>query len=198
MNITQTDEYQALLRTVIEQRDEDAPRLIFADWLEENGESDRAEFIRIQCELAKISQWKPCWACHSPASDTGVMIHKHGCISKEVAMWRGSNPSKAEINERFRHLQRKEREVDKRYKWFQFELNHAWKEWDKSRSNQVFYTRGFISQISISWENWLENWQAIRQSTPLEQVSFTSYPLRVYGKLIGPITDGIRLDNWLK
>ena len=28
--------------------DEDAPRLVFADWLEEHGDSDRAEFIRVQ------------------------------------------------------------------------------------------------------------------------------------------------------
>src|SRR5436309_3487752 len=35
---------------------DDAPRLVLADWLEENGdEADRAraEFIRIQCELAR-------------------------------------------------------------------------------------------------------------------------------------------------
>ena len=25
------------------------PRLVFADWLEEQGEGDRAEFIRLQC-----------------------------------------------------------------------------------------------------------------------------------------------------
>ena len=33
------------------QPEEDAVRLVFADWLEENGEPDRAEFIRVQVEL---------------------------------------------------------------------------------------------------------------------------------------------------
>jgi uncharacterized protein (TIGR02996 family) len=33
--------------------DDDAPRLVYADWLEENGPPERAEFIRIQCELAR-------------------------------------------------------------------------------------------------------------------------------------------------
>src|SRR5262249_34905741 len=31
--------------------DDDTPRLVLADWLEENGEPERAEFIRIQCQL---------------------------------------------------------------------------------------------------------------------------------------------------
>ncbi len=34
--------------------DDDLPRLVFADWLEEGGEHRRAEFIRVQCELARL------------------------------------------------------------------------------------------------------------------------------------------------
>lgn len=33
--------------------DDDAPRLIYADWLDEHGQPERAEFIRVQCELAR-------------------------------------------------------------------------------------------------------------------------------------------------
>jgi uncharacterized protein (TIGR02996 family) len=33
--------------------DDDAPRLVFADWLEDQGDAERAEFIRVQCELAR-------------------------------------------------------------------------------------------------------------------------------------------------
>lgn len=33
---------------------DDGPRLVYADWLEEQGECARAEFIRVQCELANI------------------------------------------------------------------------------------------------------------------------------------------------
>ncbi|HEX5271780.1 MAG TPA: TIGR02996 domain-containing protein, partial [Gemmataceae bacterium] len=42
----------AFLRAIIEDPDDDAPRLIYADWLEERGDP-RGEFIRIQCELAR-------------------------------------------------------------------------------------------------------------------------------------------------
>ncbi len=45
----------ALLRTIVERAFDDAPRLVYADWLDENGDPDRAEFIRVQCELAETA-----------------------------------------------------------------------------------------------------------------------------------------------
>ena len=45
-------EREALLAAVYANPDDDTPRLVFADWLQENGEPERAEFIRVQCELA--------------------------------------------------------------------------------------------------------------------------------------------------
>ncbi len=46
-----TDE-EALLQAVIADPDDDAPRLIYADWLDEHGQGERAEFIRVQIALA--------------------------------------------------------------------------------------------------------------------------------------------------
>lgn len=39
--------------------DNDEPRLIFADWLEENGDSERAEFIRLQIEIESLRRSQP-------------------------------------------------------------------------------------------------------------------------------------------
>lgn len=47
-------ERDALLRAVLADPADDTVRLAFADWLDENGESERAEFIRVQVELAKL------------------------------------------------------------------------------------------------------------------------------------------------
>ena len=44
---------QALLHAVWAEPDDDAPRLVYADWLEENGQTERAEFIRVQCQRAQ-------------------------------------------------------------------------------------------------------------------------------------------------
>jgi uncharacterized protein (TIGR02996 family) len=48
-----TDVADALLRAVLAAPDDDAPRLVYADWLDEHGDPDRAEFIRAQVELAR-------------------------------------------------------------------------------------------------------------------------------------------------
>jgi uncharacterized protein (TIGR02996 family) len=47
------NERDALLKAVCGNPDDDTPRLVFADWLQENGEEERAEFIRVQIELAR-------------------------------------------------------------------------------------------------------------------------------------------------
>ena len=45
-------ERESFLRAICDSPDDDTPRLVFADWLEEHGEPERAEFIRLQCALA--------------------------------------------------------------------------------------------------------------------------------------------------
>jgi uncharacterized protein (TIGR02996 family) len=59
-------ELLALLRDAREHLDEDAPRLILADWLDDRNEPadhDRAELIRVQLELARMPErdrpWSP-------------------------------------------------------------------------------------------------------------------------------------------
>lgn len=42
-----------LLRRVLESPADDGPRLMLADWLEESGHTLRAEFVRLQVELAR-------------------------------------------------------------------------------------------------------------------------------------------------
>src|SRR6478735_6380678 len=44
----------ALTEAIREHRGEDTPRLALADWFEENGDAARGEFIRVQCELARL------------------------------------------------------------------------------------------------------------------------------------------------
>lgn len=46
-------EYAGLIRDVILNPDDDVPRLVIADWLEDNDDPERAAFIRLQCALAR-------------------------------------------------------------------------------------------------------------------------------------------------
>src|SRR5262249_48647085 len=43
-----------LLQDIRSNPDDDTPRLIYSDWLDEHGQSARAELIRIQCEAAQL------------------------------------------------------------------------------------------------------------------------------------------------
>ena len=44
----------ALLADIIAHPEDDGLRLIYADWLEENGQEERAEFVRAQCRIAAL------------------------------------------------------------------------------------------------------------------------------------------------
>lgn len=49
----------AFLAAIIAQPDDDTLRLVYADWLDEQGDADRAEFIRLQIRLAGMSWEDP-------------------------------------------------------------------------------------------------------------------------------------------
>ena len=55
------DMRKAFLGDIIENIDDDTPRLVFADWLEDNGDEARAEFIRLQCKEAAAESWPQPW-----------------------------------------------------------------------------------------------------------------------------------------
>lgn len=49
-------QHEAFLRAIFDAPDDDTPRLVYADFLEENGEPERAEMIRWQCTPAGRTQ----------------------------------------------------------------------------------------------------------------------------------------------
>jgi uncharacterized protein (TIGR02996 family) len=59
-------EHPGFMRAVIEAPDDDVPRLVYADWLDEQGEHDRAEWIRVQDELSR----------HDPANAPAALVER--------------------------------------------------------------------------------------------------------------------------
>lgn len=49
-------ERDALLAAICANPEDDTPRLVFADWLDENGSAKWAELIRVECELARLAE----------------------------------------------------------------------------------------------------------------------------------------------
>jgi uncharacterized protein (TIGR02996 family) len=56
--------YLGLLDDVLDHPEDDVPRLVMADWLEDNDQPTRAEFIRVQIELDHLRQL----GCHENAT----------------------------------------------------------------------------------------------------------------------------------
>jgi uncharacterized protein (TIGR02996 family) len=77
-------DHDALLRAIGEQPEEDTPRLVYADWLDENGDPDRADFVRNQIELARID-------INDHARDP--LVHKNArFLTNFVPYWRSQLP----------------------------------------------------------------------------------------------------------
>jgi uncharacterized protein (TIGR02996 family) len=82
-----TDE-KHFLQAIIDNPDDDSFRLVFADWLEEHGQSDRAEFIRLQVQMAQRPQ-PPELA--SLSDRTRKLLQAHGKEWGADFPWAGRN-----------------------------------------------------------------------------------------------------------
>lgn len=77
----------AFKHTIREHPQDDGPRLIFADWLEEHGDCDYAEFIRVQCELEQPLD-DDRWAALSRREAELLALHREEWLGP----WRLSRP----------------------------------------------------------------------------------------------------------
>src|SRR5262245_8672199 len=74
-------EHDAILQTILTSPADDAPPLIFSDWLEERGDPARAEVVRVQCQLAR---WVP-----GLAERTALQQHERALIAEYAEGWLG-------------------------------------------------------------------------------------------------------------
>jgi uncharacterized protein (TIGR02996 family) len=70
---------EALYRAILEHPDDDTPRLIYADVLEDEGHGKLAAFVRAQVELARVPDWDPLAVRHryherEPAADARLWV----------------------------------------------------------------------------------------------------------------------------
>jgi uncharacterized protein (TIGR02996 family) len=64
------------LRAILAEPDDDAHRLVYADWLDENGQPERAEFIRLQIERARLPRNDP--KRQQPGERERALLEAHG------------------------------------------------------------------------------------------------------------------------
>jgi uncharacterized protein (TIGR02996 family) len=85
---------ESFLADIIANPNDDAPRLIYADWLEDNGQPERSEFIHVQIELPKLAFADPLWSALSRRQ--AELLEAHG------DRWLASLPRSARRSASFR------------------------------------------------------------------------------------------------
>lgn len=153
--------FESLLATVIAHPDDDAPRLVMADWLDENGDGARAEFIRVQCELERLRQ--ECGDGNYAAFGREVVERKDALRWRErellESMQLGSSPAWTGLT------------------------SYAMYVWSepiagllKSNAQNWRFVRGFVSAITCAWPDLETHASAIIAATPLRDAHLTTWP----------------------
>jgi uncharacterized protein (TIGR02996 family) len=84
---------KGFLDDIVTNIDDDTPRLVYADWLTENGQDERAEFIRVQVERASLPAWDPAQVCLRLREEELLLWHGSDWLAElpaiEGAKWEG-------------------------------------------------------------------------------------------------------------
>jgi uncharacterized protein (TIGR02996 family) len=144
----------ALLAAIRQAPRDDAPRLIFADWLDENGDPDQAEFIRLQIEIDPYRR---------PDSDLDrwrrAVIEKH--LDLPVP-----DDFPAELR-RYAELARRERDLLKAHRWEWLRPLARVDEHQYSSHLGVTFRRGFAEKVEITTSAFLESGDFVREACPV-------------------------------
>ena len=70
---------------ILEHPDDDSPRLVFADWLDQHGEGPRAELIRVQVERARLPEWE--------REQVSLQLRESALLAKHGEKWKAELPT---------------------------------------------------------------------------------------------------------
>jgi uncharacterized protein (TIGR02996 family) len=176
-------EWEAFLAAVAAAPDDDLPRLVAADWLEESGDADRAEFIRLQCELALPGD---------PDRAERLRTREREFLNSPAAAWLWAVEACPNIvTTTFDPMAPPLRS---------FAIHNA---------NRVKFRRGFPAEVSCSAREWLDHGAGVVPRQPVVSVTLTQcddlpienwWPmLGTLGRLRSVFLDSRwgRLPNWL-
>jgi uncharacterized protein (TIGR02996 family) len=185
----------ALLLAIVTDPADDAARLIFADWCEENGQPERAEFVRVQVELdrrgyapglthAPTHRCVHCnalWVRHAHDESWSVCTPFCGTCCDNEAMGDQITPlpaGDAVILQRHDELIRLNMS---RWLWESLpeDLLDGFGTWHhcsarvmskRSVVRELLFTRGLISSVSLPLAAWLEHGPRLVRGHPITSV----------------------------
>lgn len=141
-------EAEGLLRAIQDSPDEDAPRLIYADWFEDQGDLDRAEFIRVQCRLARMSLYDP--------ARPVLLRREYDLLSRHGNVW--SKPLIGRVR-RWRYRRGFVEQVKAEVEVFS---NHAEMLWGNYPVRELHLTRSSAAEVrKLASSPWLAHVEAL-------------------------------------
>lgn len=186
-----TDE-RSLLDAILAHPDEDMPRLMYADWLQEHGQDERAEFIRVQIELARLGQFggwecKVCGARPVPMAELefGEVEHGKGCYT---LFEDGGGSEFVETDEAYKAIRAREQEllVESAKSARHFADPNLLTYWLRGRPAGLpadrpdalvgLFVRGFIERVDGPAADWLKHGDQILAAHPVRKVKLTTMP----------------------
>jgi uncharacterized protein (TIGR02996 family) len=145
-------EWEAFRSAIVADPDDDTPRLVAADWLDEHGDPDRAAFIRIQVELAPLYAGG---AYHTPRADELRMKERAflGPLSYFRGLWGATDCPQ---------LVRVKPATDRGSLAL-----------DVTGEDRVVFWRGFVEEVIVPATEWLHHGAAVRTRNPVVTVTLT-------------------------
>ena len=153
-----------LLKAIIADPEDDTARLAYADWLEENGQGERAEFVRVQVEFARHPHRADILAANYDARD-GIdedWARGFALQLREEALWNFGAPGRWAIDSElpFDHCIRC---ID------QETISKS----TTTRTPIAVFRRGFVAQITCALADWRAHGPALARAHPVETVRLT-------------------------
>jgi len=164
----------AFTAAILAEPDEDTPRLVYADWLQEHGREERAEFIRAQVLLAKLEAGEPP-ECAEPMYRAGFRSAIHHerkvmaafldksetcdcamCLGRRVSDLFAANVASVRLDESW---------YPDHPVWLQLPLTN--------------WSRGFVESLQVTAEQWVEHAPRILAAHPIRFVRLTTWPRTV-------------------
>lgn len=156
-------ERAGLLADICANPTDDAPRLVMADWCEDNGESERADLIRTQiayhktrCEQAGDTDSAYSMSCNdTDCRHCMLEYHAIGLLHQREAARTGQAVSEVE------------------WDWVGGPLREMWMDMSEWVPTPWEWRRGFIFRVNIPLASWLDCGPTLVREHPLTRVELT-------------------------
>jgi uncharacterized protein (TIGR02996 family) len=150
----------AFLAAIIVEPDDDLPRLVYADWLDEHGEPERAEFIRVQCRITAMERE------YDPQS---LLPDSHPAHAEYRALRRRDWELLLHCNEEGYTLS------DREASWLPGPLLAIIREQDGRRvvHRSWQWRRGFVAEVELPADDFARHGEALLLAAPVEVLRLT-------------------------